>query len=119
MEVAQKRISCRYNNCLNISSNYALVATPRVKHINVVLYWQSAHFVWLNIAVGLLQAGVNMLWGERRGAYRVLVGRPEGKRPLGRPRRRWKNNIKMDLQGVGWGNEPPCFIKYAGNFLTR
>ena len=40
--------------------------------------------------------------GERRGAYRVLVGKPEGKRPLGRPRRRWKNNMKMDLQEVGW-----------------
>jgi hypothetical protein len=40
---------------------------------------------------------------EGRGAYRILVGRPEGKRPLGRPRRRWENNIKMDLQEVGWG----------------
>jgi hypothetical protein len=36
--------------------------------------------------------------GERRGVYRVLVGEPEGKRPLGRPRRRWEDNIKMDLQ---------------------
>jgi hypothetical protein len=41
--------------------------------------------------------------GERRGAYRILVGRPEGRRPLGRPRHRWENNIKMDLQEVGWG----------------
>jgi len=41
--------------------------------------------------------------GERKGAYRVLVGRPEGKKPLGRPRRRWKGNIKMDLKEVGWG----------------
>ena len=40
--------------------------------------------------------------GERRGVYRVLVGKPEGKRPLGRPRRRWENNIKMDLQEVDW-----------------
>jgi hypothetical protein len=40
--------------------------------------------------------------GEGRGAYRVLVGRPEGRRPLGRPRRRWEDNIKMDLQEVGW-----------------
>ena len=39
--------------------------------------------------------------GERRGAYRVLVGKPEGKRPLGRPRRRWEDNIKIDLQEVG------------------
>ena len=38
--------------------------------------------------------------GERRAAYRVLVGKPEGKRPLGRPRHRWEENIKMDLQEV-------------------
>ena len=41
--------------------------------------------------------------GEERGAYRVLVGKPEGKRPLGRPRRRWVDNIIMDLQEVGCG----------------
>jgi hypothetical protein len=41
--------------------------------------------------------------GEGRGAYRVLVGRSEGRRPLGRLRRRWEDNIKMDLQEVGWG----------------
>ena len=40
--------------------------------------------------------------GERRGVYRVLVGKTEGKRPLGRPRRRWEDNIKMDLQEVGF-----------------
>ena len=39
--------------------------------------------------------------GEGRGVYRVLVGKPEGKRSLGRPRRRWEDNIKMDLQEVG------------------
>ena len=39
--------------------------------------------------------------GERRGVYRVLVGKPEGKRPLGRPRRRWEDDIKMDPQEVG------------------
>jgi hypothetical protein len=39
--------------------------------------------------------------GEGRGVYRVLVGRPEGKRPLGRPRRRWKDNIKLDLGDIG------------------
>jgi hypothetical protein len=41
--------------------------------------------------------------GEGKGAFRVLVGRPEGRRPLGRPRRRWEYNIKTDLQEVGWG----------------
>ena len=39
--------------------------------------------------------------GERGDAYRVLVGKPEGRRPLGRPRRRWEDNIKLDLREVG------------------
>jgi hypothetical protein len=41
--------------------------------------------------------------GEWRGVYRVLVGKPGRKRPLGRPRHRWKDNIRMDLQEVRWG----------------
>jgi hypothetical protein len=40
--------------------------------------------------------------GEKRNAYRILVGNPEGKRPLGRPRRRWVDNIKMDFKETGW-----------------
>ena len=43
------------------------------------------------------------LMGERSGVYRILMGKPEGKRSLGRPRRRWGDNIKMDLQEVGCG----------------
>jgi hypothetical protein len=42
--------------------------------------------------------------GEKRNAYRLLVGKPEGTRPLGRPRRRWVDNIRMDLGEVGWGD---------------
>jgi hypothetical protein len=42
--------------------------------------------------------------GEKRNAYRLLVGKPEGKRPLGRPRRRWVDNSRMDLGEVGWGD---------------
>jgi hypothetical protein len=41
--------------------------------------------------------------GEKRNEYRLLVGKPEGKRPLGRPRCRWVDNIRMDLGEVGWG----------------
>jgi hypothetical protein len=48
-------------------------------------------------------AGHVACMGEKRGADRILVGRPEGTRPLGRPRHRWEDNIKMDLQEAGWG----------------
>jgi hypothetical protein len=42
--------------------------------------------------------------GKKRNEYRLLVGKPEEKRPLGRPRRRWADNIRMDLEEVGWGD---------------
>jgi hypothetical protein len=42
--------------------------------------------------------------GDKRNAYRISVGKPEGKRPLGSPRYRWVNNIKMDLREIGWGD---------------
>jgi hypothetical protein len=42
--------------------------------------------------------------GENRNAYRLLVGKPEGRRPLGRPKHRWVDNIRMDLVEVGWGD---------------
>ena len=48
--------------------------------------------------------GVCSTYGERRGVYTVLVGKPEGKRSVGRPRRRWEDNIKMALQEVGCGH---------------
>jgi hypothetical protein len=41
--------------------------------------------------------------GTRRNAYRILVGKPEGKRPLGRPGHTWEDNIKIDLRKIGWG----------------
>ena len=51
----------------------------------------------------MIWAGHVARMGERRGVYRVLVGKRKGKRPLGRPRRRWENTIKVDLQEVGCG----------------
>jgi len=52
---------------------------------------------------GMWLAGHVARMGERRDVYRVLVGKPEGKTPFGRPRRRWEDNIKMDLEEVGCG----------------
>ena len=49
----------------------------------------------------MIKSGRVARMGERRGVYRVLVGKSEGKRPLGRPRRRWEDSINMDLQGEG------------------
>jgi hypothetical protein len=51
--------------------------------------------------------------GEVRGAYNILVGRPEGRRLLGRPRRRWEDNIKMDLREIGFGDMD--WINWAQN----
>jgi hypothetical protein len=54
---------------------------------------------------------------EKRNAYRILVGKPEGKRPLGRPSRRWVDNIKMDLREIGWDGLIWLMIGSSGGFL--
>ena len=69
----------------------------------VVIMLISPNIVQVIQARRMRWAGHVARMGEERGAYRVLVGKPEGKRPLGRPRRRWVNNIRMDLQEVGCG----------------
>jgi hypothetical protein len=65
--------------------------------------YSSPNIIWVIKSRRMRWAGHVARMGEARGAYRVLVGRPEGRRPLGRPRRRWEDNIKMDLEEVGWG----------------
>ena len=61
---------------------------------NIVQVIKSRKMRWAGHIAGM---------GDRKGTYRVLVGKPEGKRPLGRPRCRWEDNIKMDLQEVRCG----------------
>jgi hypothetical protein len=56
------------------------------------------------MAAAMIWAGHVARMGDKRNAYRLLVGKPEGKRPLRRPRRRWVDNIRMDLVEVGWGD---------------
>jgi len=63
----------------------------------------SPNTVWMIKSSRMRWTGHVARMGERRGVYRVLVGKPDRKRPLGRPRRRWEDNIKMDLQEVGCG----------------
>jgi hypothetical protein len=67
-----------------------MICTPP----NIVWVMKSRKMRWAGHVAGV---------GERRGLYRVLVGKPEGKRRLGRPRLRWEDNIEMDLQAVGCG----------------
>jgi hypothetical protein len=63
------------------------------------------NIVWVVKSRQMRWAGHVARMGEDRGVHSVLVGKPEGKRPLGRPRRRWEDNIKMDLQEVEGGRE--------------
>jgi len=65
--------------------------------------YSSPIIVWVIKSRRMSWAGHVARMGERRGVYRILVGKPEEKRPLGRPRHRWEDNIKMDLQEVGCG----------------
>ena len=63
----------------------------------------SPNIIWVISSGRMRWAGHVACMGESRGAYRVLVGKPEVKRPLGRLGHRWDDNIKMALQEVGWG----------------
>jgi len=65
--------------------------------------YSSPIIVWVLKSRKMRWVGHVLHMGERRGIYTILVGKPEAKRPLGRPRHRWEDNIKIDLQEVGWG----------------
>ena len=71
---------------------------------------EELNYLYFSLSIVLVIKSTRMKWaghvariGDERGVYRVLVGKPEGKRPLGRPRRRWVDNIRIDLQEVGCG----------------
>ena len=65
--------------------------------------YSSPNIVWVIKSRRRRGAGHVARMGEERGVYRVLLGKPEGRRPLGRPRRRWADNIRVDLEDVGCG----------------
>jgi hypothetical protein len=75
----------------------------RLHNEELYALYSSPNIVWVIKSRRLRWAGHVARMGERRGAYRALVRKPEERRPLGRPRRRWEDNIKMDLREVGLG----------------
>ena len=94
---------------------FAVLRTLNDKEVRQARKWRKLHNEELNNLYSLpnivrVVKSRRMRWaghvagmGQGRGVHRVLVGKPEGKRPLGRPRRKWEDNIKMDLQEVGGG----------------
>ena len=76
--------------------------------------YSSPNIVWVIKSRRMRWAGHVARMREEKGAYRVLVGKPEGKRPLGRPRRRWVDNIRVDIPEVGCG-----YVDWTGLALVR
>jgi hypothetical protein len=76
----------------------------RIHNMELYALYSSSYIIWVIKSRRLGWAGHVARMGERRGAFRSLVGKPEGRRSLGRPRRRWENNIKLDLQEMGWAH---------------
>jgi hypothetical protein len=109
-------LALREERRLRVFENRALKKIFGPMRDEVTREWRKLHYEELNDLysspnIVQLIKSTRMTWvghvaciREGRGVYRLLVGRPERKRPLGRPRHRWEGNIKMDLQKVGCGN---------------
>jgi len=109
-------LTLREGHMLRVFENRVLRKIFEPKRDEVTGEWRKPHNEELNdlyCSPNIVQVikSRRMRWeghvvcmGEGRGMYRVLVGKPEGKRPLGRPRHRWEDNVKMDLQEVGCGS---------------
>jgi hypothetical protein len=69
---------------------------------NVRSLYRAGSLITVAEDISMRWAGNVARMGAKRNAYRILVGMPEGKRPLGRPKRRWVDNIKIDLREIGW-----------------
>jgi hypothetical protein len=79
------------------------------------------NIIWVMKSRRMRWAGHVACMGKRKGAYRVLMGKPEGKRSLGIPRHRWEYNTKLDLQELGWRawNRLRCLMILAGGQLLH
>ena len=80
-----------------------MIAGRKLHNEELNSLYSSPNIVWVIKSRRMRWAGHVARMEEGRGVHKVLVGKPEGKRPLGRPRRRWEDNIKMYLQEVGRG----------------
>jgi hypothetical protein len=74
----------------------------KVDHLELHNLYSSPNIIRLIKSRGMRLSGHVLRMGQGRNVYRVLAGKPQGKRPLGRPRRRWEFGIKMDLREIGW-----------------
>ena len=133
-------LTMREEHRMRVSENRVLRGISGPWRDEITWEWRKLHNEELNdlyCSPNIIRVikSTTMIWarhiprmGERRGVYRVLVGKPEGKRPLGRTRRRWEDNITMDLQEVGRGGMDWIELAQdrdrwralvnAGNFLT-
>jgi len=100
---------CNLNNHtlywhLQTRSIYPLTSGFMYYDIKTTLFYATIVQSDCNLLMFMRWAGHIARMGEEKGVYRVLLGKPEGRRPLGRPRRKWVDNIRMDLQEVGCGH---------------
>ena len=86
-----------------MSSEHSIIVYQSTRSNNAQDYNFDIFFIFVVKSRRMRWAGHVALMGKGRGVHRVLLGKPEGKRPMGRPRRRWEDNIKMNLQEVGGG----------------
>jgi len=108
-----KKTSCIIHKIWPPPNEILTAETSSILFKNVIYYNTVAIYLYIYLGPVYIVRVIKsrrMRWtghvarmGEERGVYRVLVGKPEGRRPLGRPRRRWADNIMMDLQEVGCG----------------
>jgi hypothetical protein len=109
-------LTLREEHRLRVFENRVLRRIFGPKRDEVTGEWRKLHneelrYLYSSLSIIRIIKSRRMRWaghvprvGEKRNAYRLLVGKPEGKRPLGRPRRRWLDNFRMDLGEVGWSD---------------
>jgi hypothetical protein len=114
-------LTLREEHRLRVSENRVLRRIFGLRRVEVTGGWRKLHNeglrdLYSSPSIIRLIKSRKMRWaghvarmGKKRNAYRLLEGKPEGKRTLGRPRRRWVDNIKMDLGGIGW-----CGVDWIG-----